>query len=65
MGFFSEKGSSESEDETPKRHMDSSSHEQRSGWRDRDAENEDCSSEAYAEQGKYCTLTDEILLIML
>uniref|UniRef100_A0A672KTR5 Synaptotagmin XIVb n=1 Tax=Sinocyclocheilus grahami TaxID=75366 RepID=A0A672KTR5_SINGR len=31
-----------SKDETPKRHKDSSSHDQRSGWRDRDAANEDC-----------------------
>ncbi|KAF4099259.1 hypothetical protein G5714_019385 [Onychostoma macrolepis] len=51
-GSCPEKGSSESEDETPKRHKDSSCHEQRSGWRDRDAENEDCSSEASAEQVK-------------
>ncbi|XP_051729944.1 synaptotagmin-14b isoform X1 [Ctenopharyngodon idella] len=51
-GGCPDKGSSESEDETPKRHKDSSSHQQRSGWRNRDAENEDCSSEASAEQGK-------------
>lgn len=57
-GGCPDKGSSESEDETPKRHKDSSSHQQRSGWRNRDAENEDCSSEASAEQGKYCTLSD-------
>ncbi|XP_043075196.1 synaptotagmin-14b isoform X2 [Puntigrus tetrazona] len=51
-GGCPEKGSSESEDESPKRHKDSSSHEQRSGWRDKDAEKEDCSSEASAEQVK-------------
>uniref|UniRef100_A0A671QIG7 Synaptotagmin XIVb n=1 Tax=Sinocyclocheilus anshuiensis TaxID=1608454 RepID=A0A671QIG7_9TELE len=50
-GGCPEKGSSESEDETTKRHKDSSSHDQRNGWRDRDAENEDCSSEASADQG--------------
>ncbi|KAK2883666.1 hypothetical protein Q8A67_017303 [Cirrhinus molitorella] len=53
-GDCPEKGSDESEDETQdtKRHKDSSSHQQRSGWRNRDAENEDCSSEASAEQVK-------------
>ncbi|XP_016123357.1 synaptotagmin-14-like, partial [Sinocyclocheilus grahami] len=51
-GGCPEKGSSESKDETPKRHKDSSSHDQRSGWRDRDAANEDCSSEASADQVK-------------
>lgn len=55
-GGCPEKGSSESEDETPKRHKDSN--QQRSGWRNKDTENEDCSSEASAEQGKYCTPSD-------
>ncbi|XP_059355015.1 synaptotagmin-14b isoform X6 [Carassius carassius] len=45
-----EKGSSESEDETPKRHKDSN--QQKSGWKNKDTENEDCSSEASAEQVK-------------
>ncbi|XP_009292849.1 synaptotagmin-14b isoform X3 [Danio rerio] len=45
-GGCAEKGS-ESEDETQKKHKDS--HQQRSGWRNRDEENEDCSSEASAE----------------
>ncbi|XP_016373173.1 synaptotagmin-14b isoform X2 [Sinocyclocheilus rhinocerous] len=49
-GGCPEKGSSESEDEIPKRHKDS--HQQRSGWRNKDTENEDCSSEASAEQVK-------------
>uniref|UniRef100_A0A8C1Y9F2 Synaptotagmin XIVb n=1 Tax=Cyprinus carpio TaxID=7962 RepID=A0A8C1Y9F2_CYPCA len=49
-GGCQEKGSSESEDETPKRHKDSN--QQRSGWRNKDTENEDCSSEASAEQVK-------------
>ncbi|KAK7150668.1 hypothetical protein R3I93_011804 [Phoxinus phoxinus] len=51
-GGCPDKGSSESEDETPKKHKDSSSHQHRSGWKNRDAENEDCSSEASAEQVK-------------
>ncbi|RXN26757.1 synaptotagmin-14-like isoform X2 [Labeo rohita] len=51
-GDCPEKGSDESEDEIPKRHKDLSSHQQGSGWRNRDAENEDCSSEASAEQVK-------------
>ncbi|XP_073709107.1 synaptotagmin-14b isoform X2 [Garra rufa] len=53
-GDCPEKGSDESEDETQdtKRQKDSSSHQQRSGWRNRDAENEECSSEASAEQVK-------------
>ncbi|XP_016351607.1 synaptotagmin-14-like isoform X1 [Sinocyclocheilus anshuiensis] len=49
-GGCPEKGSSESEDEIPNRHKDS--HQQRSGWRNKDTENEDCSSEASAEQVK-------------
>ncbi|XP_056118675.1 synaptotagmin-14b isoform X2 [Rhinichthys klamathensis goyatoka] len=51
-GGCPDKGSSESGDETPKKHKDSSSHQHRSGWKNRDAENEDCSSEASAEQVK-------------
>ncbi|XP_052391654.1 synaptotagmin-14-like isoform X3 [Carassius gibelio] len=47
-GGCPEKGSSESEDETPKRHKD----QQKSGWKNKDTENEDCSSEASAEQVK-------------
>ncbi|XP_051511443.1 synaptotagmin-14-like [Myxocyprinus asiaticus] len=47
-----ERGSSESEDDAPKRRKDSSSQQQRSGWRNRDAEKEDCSSEASADQVK-------------
>ncbi|XP_026089520.1 synaptotagmin-14b isoform X2 [Carassius auratus] len=47
-GGCPEKGSSESEDESPKRHKD----QQKSGWKNKDTENEDCSSEASAEQVK-------------
>ncbi|TRY86322.1 hypothetical protein DNTS_016128, partial [Danionella cerebrum] len=46
-GRCPEKGSSESEEELPKRQNDRQ--QKRSGWRNRDGGNEDCSSEASAE----------------
>ncbi|XP_051952226.1 synaptotagmin-14b isoform X1 [Xyrauchen texanus] len=51
-GGCPERRSSESEDETPKRHKDSPSQKQGSGWRNRDAENDECSSDTSVDHVK-------------